>query len=110
MWEWLSTMIKRLKSDYIEVPGPGETNVSPDLDQVATLTVTYQVLRGTDVETLRVIAKADTEFNDDTSDIVRNATNTAADILCDKHSVGLFYGSIVSNMLYVPDKLREKPN
>lgn len=110
MWKWLLSTVKRLKSDYTEAPGPGETNVSPDLDRVATLTVTYRVLRGTDAETLRVMANAETEFSDDASDIVRNATNTAADILCDKPSVGLFYGSIVSNMLYVPDKLREKPN
>jgi hypothetical protein len=106
--KWIRAIVNRLKSNYTDLAPQEETQVIPDL--VAELTVTYKVLKGTNAEQLRVIALASTEFHEGSTDLVRNAANTAADILCDKPSIGLFYGSIVNNMLYVPDKLREKPN
>ena len=110
MYNWIRTIIERLKSHYDSKEHQGETLVATDPAEVATLVVTYRVLEGTDAKNLLVKATAKTEFHEGATDLVSNVVNTAADILCDHQSVGRMYGSIVGNMLYVPTELRNKPN
>ena len=110
MFNWIRNKLSSLKSTDTTGPGAAQTKMVGDLDVVATVTVTYQVLEGTDAQNLLVHAKGSTEFHDGATDLISNAANTAVDILTDKPSVGMMYKSIVSNMLYVPSELRDKPN
>lgn len=110
MFNWIRTKLDSLKSHYSRAAAPGETKEATDPRVIARLVVTYDVMEGTSAEELLVHAKSHTEFKPSTDPLVKNATNSAAEILIDQPSVGMFYSSLINNMLYVPTELRDKPN
>ena len=86
------------------------TNITLDVGHIAQLVVVYNIGEDSDFTNLSVDVNALTEFKEHISPQLSTTVNLAAKLLTDKYNIEMIYTSLLSNILHVPDKLRERPN
>jgi hypothetical protein len=91
-------------------PGPAGSTVTLGPEEAARLVVTYNIGKESDFTKLYTQATVQTYFNEDVNIHLKTTVNLAAHLLTDKGNIEMMYTTLLSNILHVPENLRNRPN
>lgn len=91
-------------------PGPARSTVHLGPREAARLVVVYNIGDQSDFGSLYAKASVQTFFSENVNMHLKTTVNLAAHLLTDKGNIELVYTTLLSNILHVPENLRNRPN